>query len=542
MRWRHLPFYILLIFSLWLLAIRLFDLTIVKGGYYRELSEGNRVKEQVLRAPRGIIYDRHGQVLARNTPVYRWQTADGSWQILSREKALAIEAKGGTEAAQLEIDLAREYPWGGILAHVLGYTGEVTPEEMEMNPPTGGEKWRMGDWVGRTGVEEQSEETLKGIDGKELIETDALGTKIKSLGKIDPKPGRDLTLALDLSLQKVAAEALGEKTGAILVSDPQTGEILTLYSSPSFNPNILTAQILTDPNRPMFDRAISGLYPPGSTFKIVTAATGLETGKINSQTKIEDVGEITIGPYRFPNWYWTQYGRKEGSLDILSAIKRSNDIFFYKVGEWVGIRQLADWAAEFGVGKTLGIDLPGEAAGVMPTPEWRKKVRGEDWFLGDTYHVAIGQGDLQVTPLQMNFWTSVIANGGKLCQPTIIKNEKIKTKNDNEKCKDIGLKKETIDLIREGMREACSPGGTGWPLFEFGVRSSEFGERKIPVACKTGTAEYGDAKGRTHAWFTIFAPVDEPEITVTVLVEGGGEGSNVAAPIAKKILEEWFGR
>ncbi|MBI4999302.1 hypothetical protein HZB97_00840 [Candidatus Gottesmanbacteria bacterium] len=552
MRWRHLPFYLLLIFSFWLLLWRLFDLTIIKGGYFHELSEGNRIQERVLRAARGVIYDRHGQVLARNKPIYKISFEN----LISREEALAIEARGGTEAANLEMDLAREYPWAGLLAHVVGYMGEVREEELKIKNKqsfSSNEKLKMGDFVGRTGVEEEYEEILRGIDGKELIEVDALGTKIKSLGRIEPKPGKDLFLSLDLDLQKVAAEALAGKTGVVLVSAPISGEILTLYSSPSFDPErVGDLRDLRDlRGEPFFNRAIAGLYPPGSTFKIITAAAGLETGKINKDTKIEDVGEIVIGPYRFPNWYWRQYGRKEGLLDIVGAIKRSNDIFFYKVGEFVGIEGLEGWAKKFGLGKPLGIDLPGEAAGII------KKQR--DWFLGDTYHVAIGQGDMQVTPLQMNFWTSVIANGGKLCQPHLTKDtsdggrqarsarhDSSEVEGVGKKCKDIGLKKETIDLIKEGMREACSPGGTGWPLFNF----------KIPVACKTGTAEYGDPGGKTHAWFTVFAPVSasdsgnqhikvdqvEPEISITVLVEGGGEGSSVAAPIAKKILEEWFSR
>ncbi|MBI5465375.1 hypothetical protein HY946_02080, partial [Candidatus Gottesmanbacteria bacterium] len=560
MRWRHLPFYLLLIFSFWLLLWRLFDLTIIKGGYFHELSEGNRIQERVLRAARGVIYDRHGQVLARNKPIYKISFEN----LISREEALEIEARGGTEAANLEMDLAREYPWAGLLAHVVGYMGEVREEELKIKNKqsfSSNEKLKMGDFVGRTGVEEEYEEILRGVDGKELIEVDALGTKIKSLGRIEPKPGKDLFLSLDLDLQKVAAEALAGKTGVVLVSAPISGEILTLYSSPSFDPErVGDLRDLRDlRGEPFFNRAIAGLYPPGSTFKIITAAAGLETGKINKDTKIEDVGEIVIGPYRFPNWYWRQYGRKEGIINIVGAIKRSNDIFFYKVGEFVGIEGLEGWAKKFGLGKPLGIDLPGEAAGII------KKQR--DWFLGDTYHVAIGQGDMQVTPLQMNFWTSVIANGGKLCQPHLTKDtsdggrqarsarhDSSEVEGVGKKCKDIGLKKETIDLIKEGMREACSPGGTGWPLFNFEIRISKSEFRKIETACKTGTAEYGDPGGKTHAWFTVFAPVSasdsgnqhikvdqvEPEISITVLVEGGGEGSSVAAPIAKKILEEWF--
>ncbi len=531
MRWRYLPFYLGLVLAFWLLLWRLFDLTLIQGANYRVLSEGNRIQEKIVRAPRGIIYDRHGQVLARNAPIYKkcLPPPDSQCQIITQEEALNIQAKGGIEAAGLQMDLIREYPWSELFGHVLGYTGEVTEAEVK----TG--NFKMGERIGRTGVEEEYEASLRGIDGKELIEVDASGEKTKSLGKIEPKPGQNLTLSLDRELQKAAAQALVGQTGAILVSNPQTGEILSFYSSPSFDPNNLSERNFSDSRKPMFDRVIAGLYPPGSTFKIITATAGLESGKINARTLIEDTGEIIIGPYRYPNWYWTQNGGKEGLINIVTAIKRSNDIFFYKVGESVGTQTLAKFAEKFGVGKTLGIDLPGEAAGLMPTPEWRKKTIGEDWFLGDTYHLAIGQGNLQVTPLQVNSFTNVIANGGKLCRPSVAK---IGNLGDlSHLCQDIGLKKETIDLIKEGMKEACSTGGTGWPLFDFKVK-----EKPIETACKTGTAEYGDPQNKTHAWFTIFAPVKEPEISITVLVEGGGEGSNVAAPMAKKILEEWFGR
>ncbi|MFH0864315.1 MAG: penicillin-binding transpeptidase domain-containing protein [Candidatus Gottesmanbacteria bacterium] len=546
MRWRYLLFYLSLIFSTWLLLFRLFEITIIRGSYFRTLSEGNRVKELNIRAPRGIIYDRHRQVLARNKPVYKWQAADGKWQIKTNEEAMILETQGGSEAAKLHQDLIREYPWGSILAHVIGYSGEVTEKEIE-DSKNKNLIYKIGDNIGRTGVEEQYENILKGVDGKELIEVDAYGKKISELGRIEPKPGKDLNLSIDLDLQKIAVQELGTNVGSIVVSNPNTGEILSLVSSPSFNSNNLNVQDLNNPSKPLFNRTIAGLYPPGSTFKIIVAAAGLESGKINAQTLIEDTGVITIGPYTFPNWYWLQYGGKEGQVNVVKAMKRSNDIFFYKVGEMVGVNLLESWANKFGAGTILGIDIPGEASGTMPTPEWRKNILGTEWYLGDTYHLAIGQGDLEITPIQVNFWTNVIANNGKLCKPSLLKSENsiLSTKN----CKDIGLHKETIDIIKEGMREACSAGGTGWPLFDFKVK-----DKNIETACKTGTAEYGDAKNKTHAWFTVFAPariatqsvaggpVNDPEISVTVLVEGGGEGSNVAAPIAKKILEEWFGR
>ena len=287
---------------------------------------------------------------------------------------------------------------------------------------------------------------------------------------------------------------------------------------------------------------------------------------------------MRVGDFSFGNWYFLQYGGIEGAVDIVKAIARSNDIYFYKLGETTGVATIAEWGKRLGVGQKTGIDIGGEAEGVMPDPVWKKKVRKEDWYLGDTYHLAIGQGDLTVTPLQVNMWTNVIASGGELCKPTLLK--AISEKREAiSNCRDLKIKKETIDLITEGMRRACYRGddvpyqGTGWPLFDFTVMRETLSEsggagekRAVPVACKTGTAEFGlpaqagDPDNKTHAWFTAFAPLPsealakegsltdsatitgEPEIVVTVLVEKGGEGSSVAGPIAKKILEEWFKR
>jgi len=238
-----------------------------------------------------------------------------------------------------------------------------------------------------------------------------------------------------------------------------------------------------------------------------------------------DEGFVQIGEYTYKNWYYTQYGRTEGEIDLIRAIKRSTDTFFYKVGEWVGANQLAEWGQAFGLGRKTGIDLKGEIEGLVPTPEWKEKNKGEKWFLGNTYHLAIGQADLLATPLQVNMMASVIANQGKLCSPKVKQGE-------GEECQDLRLKPEALAMIKEGMREACSSGGTAFPFFDFSPQA----------ACKTGTAEYGDPEGKTHAWLTAFAPVDEPEIVVTALVEGGGEGSDVAAPIVKEVMEAWFSK
>lgn len=537
----------ILLFSVGLLGARIFDLTILKGTYYRKLSEENRIREIKRVAPRGIIYDRNGDALVRNIPKI--------------DEVTQLQPKLRKE------DTVREYTYGQTFAHVIGYTGEVSPQELkELNAELSDTfMYRQGDIIGKYGVEKYYEELLRGIDGKDLVEVDALGNPLRKLGSVDPKPGSNVHLTLDLDLQQVASSSMGLATGAILATDPMSGEILSLYSSPSFNPNVFVKgigveQIFSDPRLPLFNRVISGTYPPGSTFKIISAIAGLETGSISRTTQFEDVGIIHIGPFSFPNWYFAQYGRKEGNVDVVKGLKRSNDIFFYKAGEAIGIDTLAQWARKLGLGTGTGIDLDGEERGIMPDTKWKRSHKNEDWFLGDTYHVAIGQGDLLTTPIQVNTWTNVVANGGYICRPHLVHEDKAKSTSRSTYCKNLGLKVETLGLVREGLKEACATGGTGWPLFDFSVSnpqlkadgvdffdspsSTQSGQRKIsiPTACKTGTAEYGDPQNKTHAWFTVFAPVNHPTISITVLVEGGGEGSSVAAPIAKKMLEAWFGR
>jgi penicillin-binding protein 2 len=516
-------FYALLIIGFLLLIGRLFELQIILGARYRALAEENRIKKEITAAPRGMIYDRNHQPLVKNEPIYRLrkkgceEIIGDCFQVITREEALRIETAGGEQAERLRLDVGRDYLYGRALAHVLGYLGEANEEEVEKG------EWKLGDLVGRTGIEEEYEEILRGQDGGAIYEVDTLGNKVREIGKVESFPGRDLDLSIDARLSKVAYEALESKKGAVVVTEAKTGQVMVLVSSPAFDPNHLRLEDLTDEEKPMFNRAISGHYPPGSTFKVVTAVAGLEEGKVDEETRYEDVGFIQIGEYIYKNWYYTQYGRTEGEIDLVKAIKRSTDTFFYKVGEWVGANKLAEWGKAFGMGRETEIDLSGEITGLVPTPEWKEKTMGEKWFLGNTYHFAIGQADLLTTPLQVNMMTSIIANQGKLCSPKI-KQEK------GQQCQDLNLKPETLKLVKEGMKEACATGGTAFPFFDFSPQ----------VGCKTGTAEFGDPEGRTHAWLTAFAPVNNPEIVVTVLVEAGGEGSQVAAPIVKEVMEAWF--
>lgn len=557
------PLFVLIVL-LALLLVKVFSLQIVEGSRFRLLSNSNRTRTVVIHSPRGAIFDRNGTPLVFNIPGFR-KVSKGKAKLLSQSEAVKEIAKG---ASDLDFDSFRNYPNGEVFAHVLGYTGEISEEELKTDRFSG---YRGGDFVGKMGVEKYYEDVLRGVDGKQLLEVDSLGKVVRKLGQTDPISGHSITLNIDAKLQKTAFDAIKNITrGAIVVTSPK-GEVLTLISKPSFDPNLFTLpptllatssaqkkidDILFSKDRPLLDRAVAGAYPPGSTFKLVVAASGLQNNLIDENFTIEDSGVINVGAFSFSNWYFSQYGKTEGSVNVVKGIKRSNDIFFYKLAEKVGVDKISEMGAKFGLGKALGIDLSGEADGLLPTQEWKQKEIGEAWYLGDTYHYGIGQGYLLTTPLQVNGWTEAIANGGTLYEPHLLKDQ-------SAKIIDQGfLNEKTFNLIREGMIESCSTGGVAWPLFEFKVKnpklkidgknflavpqsttSAQFNDyRKVTVACKTGTAQHGNETSEPHAWITLFAPAYDPQIVVTVLAEDSGEGSNVAAPIAKKILEDWFER
>ncbi|MBU1085469.1 MAG: penicillin-binding transpeptidase domain-containing protein [Candidatus Beckwithbacteria bacterium] len=491
-------YYLVLLVTFLVLTARLVMLQVFEGEYYRKLAVENRVSLEVIKANRGVMYDRFGEVLVRNSP-------------------------GG-----------REYVFGETLSHVLGYVGEVNEEEIEISG------YELKDVVGKMGLEKQYDLELRGVNGGVLIEKNADGQKIREIGRKEPMDGESLTLSIDFGLQKKAYELMDSRKGAVIASVPETGEILALVSSPGFNFEKIE-EALSNKDLPLFNRAIGGEYPPGSVFKIVVATAGLEENKIDAETEIEDTGEIRVGLFRFGNWYFDQYGKKEGMIGLVRAIARSNDVFFYKLGEALGIEKLADWAKYFGLGRVTKIDLPGEANGLIPTPEWKQEFIGESWYLGDTYISSIGQGNVLMTPLQVNQMTSVIASGGKLCQPYL--RAKPLQGLALPRCQKLDISEESLDLVTEGMKQVAESGGTAWPFFDFKVK----GER-VFVAAKTGTAEFGEVgasdikEGKTHAWFTAFAPIEKPNIVVTVLMEAGGEGSDQAAPVARDLLSYWFSR
>lgn len=544
-------FLVILIAGISVLFIRLFSLTMVSGLQYKRLSQENRIREIGLPAPRGIIYDRNKIPLVRNIPIFK--TSEGEIFFTKPQNSKEFFSEEST----------REYIFGELFGNLIGFVSEVDRNDLK-KLMTGDNlsnlrPFKLKDIIGKMGIEESYDLTLRGRDGLVMHEVDATGKYVRTLGRVEPGTGKSLILNVDLALQTKAAELLKGKIGAVAASNPNNGEILALYSSPSFDPNkILKAEdlesVFDNPDKPLFNRSISGVYPPGSTFKLITAIAGLESHAITKKLLIEDTGIIKVGDqYSYANWYFTQYGKTEGQVDLIKAIARSNDIYFYKAGEKTGITQLAKWAQLMGVGQNSGIDIKGEEKGLMPDPSWRRQAKDESWFLGDTYHAAIGQGDILTTPLQVNTWTNVIANNGQLCKPNLSQTLKAS-------CRQLPIKKENIEIVKEGMQRACREGGTGWPLFNFSVDNnklkidnSNFLEapvsttsaiKKVLVttACKTGTSEYGDPKNRTHAWFTIFAPANDPQISVTVLVEAGGEGSSVAGPIARDLLKTWFER
>ena len=501
---------------------RLFELQIIKGSYYRSLSEGNRIRRIPITAPRGRIIARNGEILAGNKEVQKRIIFD---VLEGFEKVTDVS---GANKEDIINEWERDYHYGWKSAHITGYLGEVSEDELgKINaqcPQKGPRK--LGALVGRSGLEQIYECILAGIDGEELVEVDTNGNKVRILGKRNPIPGEDIRTSIDVKLQEKIADEMNGKKGAVVATDAK-GNILALFSYPSFDPNVFISKsdkgvvekLLTDTNLPFFNRAIGGIYHPGSVFKPVVAIAALEEGKADKNFVFDDPGIITIGTFSYSNWYFTQYGGKEGKIGITRAIARSTDTFFYKMGEILGIDNLTKWAGLFKLGDITGIDLPGEIAGLVPSPEWKERVKGERWFLGNTYHVSIGQGDLALTLIAVNRAIGGIATG-KLCSPRIV---------GEGRCEELNIKKENLEIVKSGMVEACSAGGTGFTFFDFTPQ----------VACKTGTAET-NIDGKTHAWFSVFTPQEFPEIVMTVLVEGGGEGSKVAGPVARNILNFWY--
>ncbi len=552
---RLIPIVVLLIiFSL--LVMRLFTLQVVRASYYSRLSDENRIRTILIPAPRGIILDRNGNALVRNVPAFNI-LKDNKVVWLDQDDALKRLAKGENVFATVK----REYVYKDIFSHVVGYVGQVNNEELLL-PDF--KNYGLSDFTGRMGIEEQYEKFLHGQNGKQLYEVNAQGEKIRLLGEQPAVAGSVLRTTLDTDIQKAAVTAMGQiEKGAVVVSDPRNGAILALFSKPSFDPNLFTREstyesegeyekkediLLDDKKFPLLDRAIAGVYPPGSTYKIITSLAALSERTISENTEFEDTGVLSVGGSNFGTWNYLSTGRKEGAMDVRKALVRSNDIFFYQTAIKLGVDKLSSWSKKLGLGSKTGVDLPGEVAGTVPSPKWKEENLDEQWYLGDTINMSIGQGFLETTPMQVNLYTQFVANGGRFFKPHLIAGGNLLTSEEL-------VTKTNIAIVKDGMRGACQTGGTGYPLFNFKVKNEklkidELDYEKdasaganfvhVTMGCKTGTSEAHGEDAESHAWFTVFAPFYNPEIAVTVLAENGGEGSKVAAPVARDILKAYF--
>lgn len=572
---------------------RIAALQIVEGENYRMLAEGNRLRVANVSAERGVIADRNGKLLVQNVPTFSLSVVpqDLPKDPVEREntiKTLALIAEVPLEELKILLEdysgsnltvpvkenlnyesaLLAEIKSGALsgvsisrgtrrfytselddvlsLSHILGYTGKISKEEYAEKRK---EKYLPTDRLGKTGVELIYESFLRGISGVENTEVDALGHKKRIVSKEDPVPGKNVILAIDYGAQKVLEESLrkelasiGAKKAVAIALDPRDGSIIALVNLPSYPANAFSFGIksdeykalLEDPNIPMFPRAISGEYPSGSVIKPFFAAAALDEGIITQNTVVHSTGGISVGKWFFPDWK----AGGHGDVNVINAIAQSVNTFFYYIGggyqgfKGLGDRKMAEHAQKFGFGSLLGIDLDGEKPGLLPTEEWRKKTKGEEWYIGDTYHMAIGQGDVLVTPLQIAVGTGAIANGGTVWQPHVIygyaEPDGTGKKVEPRALMQEAAKKESLAIVRRGMRETVLSGSARY-----------LSSLSVPVAGKTGTAQWREGKN-THAWFTGFAPYENPEIVITVLIEEGGEGSSTAVPVARDFLKWYF--
>jgi penicillin-binding protein 2 len=557
-----------------ILVLKLGWMQLVRGAHYRQISEENRLQLHRIHAPRGLIFDRNGVVLAGNRSrfdVFMVRThvsPERFSSILKRvgriigrspewimrkieekrtrpfepaliatdvtiEKVIELEEwSWSLPGVFIESTPTRFYPDQEVGCHVLGYLNEVSKEELNVLREKG---YKMGDMIGRCGVEKVFDYQLRGHDGIKYVETDVLGQRFQVIEERAPKLGVNLILTIDRELQHIARDELGDRTGAVVVMDPGTGEILAMVSSPVFDPNIFVRpmreevwqEVVHDPKKPLINRCIQATYPPGSTFKIVVATAALENGVVSKNHTFYCPGKFWFGRRYFSCWK----EKGHGHLNILDGLVHSCNVFFYQLGLRVGASEIARFAKMYGLGFRTEVEIPGEKRGIIPGPAWKLKHLGEKWYRGETVSFSIGQSFTSVTPLQMVRLISAIGNSGWLYRPFLVKrivdSQDRVIKEFEPVVEDVlTLSPETLQFLRNALTEVVRR-GTGWR-----ARTDV-----VSVAGKTGTAQ--NPIGEDHAWFVCFAPVgsDKPEVAVCVLVEHGGHGGPVAAPIAKRIIE-----
>ena len=576
-RRRYGLLHIILIGILLVIGCRGAYLQILQGPSFRAKAEHNRVDSIILPAPRGVIYDRNRTQLVENIsstdlvfkPNHLPSVANESYLLdnlaallpsvepdrvraaltrtrktgqetliakaLDHNTVLALEQHAQTIlGTSLESSLVRKYLYSQSLAHVLGYTNPVTAKQLNDNA-----NLIATDTTGKQGIEQQYDAALRGEHGFTYTEVNAAGKEQTNLGEKRPVPGQDLSLTIDAELQKFIYGLFSDfdaKTqhehgnpvrGAAVVLDASNGELYSLVSYPSYDPNTFsqpllrsnTTQYFTDKTTPLFNRATNGMYPPGSTIKPFLAAAALQEGVITPNTTVNSVGGITVGSYHFLDWKTGGHG----ITDVEKAIANSVNTFFYMLigglgsQQGLGVELATKYLQYFGFDEKSGIDLPSEAAGFLPSPQWKLETTGQPWYIGDTYHLGIGQGGVLVTPLQLAAGTAAVADGNTRYQPHLVQS--------NPKKHTIPINPEAMQVVRAGMRETITDGS-----------AKSLNTLPLPIAGKTGTAQV-DGSEKTHAWFTSFGPYDHPKFVVTVLVEQGGGGDVIAAPMAREIWQ-----
>ena len=581
----------LLLAAISILLIRLGYLQIIRGAEFKQKSENNSVRFRKIKPLRGLIMDRNGVVIVDNRPsfdvlyipskvkgnelsveklkdIYKSKSLDFSFdqdipetanpyspikleKNVNMEKVALIETNAlNLPGIYIDVSPIRLYLDGEMLAPVIGYTGEISKEDLEKNS----DEYAYGDVLGKHGLEKFFDSYVRGRRGAELVEVNVYGKEIKNLGRIDPVSGYNIVLTIDADLQKAAWQAFEGKPGAAVVMDTRDGSVLAMVSSPSFDPNLFNNGISYDqwdklqnnPFAPLSNKAISGQYPPGSTYKLIVAAAALEEGIITSDTKVLCNGSFTLGSRTYRCWKKGGHGW----VDLHKAIVESCDVYFYTVGKMLGVDKIAQYAKRFGLGEVSGIDLPNEKNGLVPTKDWKFKRKKVAWQPGETISTSIGQGFNLTTPLQLANAFSAFANGGTLWRPHLVKyiestDGKIYREFLPEKKGELKLSPKTVEILNSALWGVVNePGGTGHAARMLNV----------DVCGKTGTSQVlglpEDEKARRmkiigafykdHALFACYAPLKNPEIAVAVILENAGSGGAVAAPVARKILTAYF--
>ena len=567
-----------------LLGLRLWHLQILEGPYYRDLSENNRTRQVLLEPARGLIYDRNGILLANNVPSFslyvtledvkdREALIHQLSELLGLDPAVVrkkMETKGSKllprkikdrmtlrdatliesrrldmPGVMVQVESQRNYPGGLIAAHVLGYVGEVSADQLEKPEFL---DLHQGSIVGQYGIEKSFDRHMRGIAGQKNVEVDAVGHVKKAAVVEKPEAGNDLYLTIDVRLQKLAEDLLGEEQGAIVALDPNNGDILAMASRPAFDPNILSreltakqwVEIVQDEGRPLNNRASQGQYPPGSTFKIPMAVATLETKTMSPSSTVHCTGGYQFGKRLYRDWKVGGHGY----VDLHEALVHSCDVYFYSVGQRMGIDVIAEFGKDFGLGRATGVELPSERSGIMPSTAWKQKVKRESWLPGETISAAIGQGFVTVTPLQMASMMGTVANDGVNYRPRLVRAVMDRATGNLQELPavprgKINAKPETFRIIKDALAEVVTKGTATRAKSSMVTIGGKTGTAQV-AALRQGPEENIPKKFRDHAWFVAFAPVQSPQIAVVVLAEHMGHGGAAAAPLAKEVIETYI--